>query len=107
MPRDPQRGIAVKSDPCPRCGVDMSVWGRMHTCRPRSAPVASASADDLANNSVSDVANAESMANDMANEPKAPGRNRASSTYRFRNPDKRRLYMRDLMRRRRATGKAA
>ena len=62
---------------------------------------------DMAN--TSRVANelANSMANHMANEPRAPGRNRASSTYRFRNPDKRRPYQRDLMRQRRATGKVA
>jgi hypothetical protein len=49
------------------------------------------------------------MANDtndrLANN--APGRNRASSTYRYRNPDKRRAYQRDLMRQRRAAGRAA
>jgi hypothetical protein len=89
----------VKLDPCPRCGVDMKVWGRMHTCRPRSTAVA--------NNSIGDVANADGMANSVANEPRAPGRNRASPTYRYRNPDKRRACQRDLMRQRRATGRAA
>jgi hypothetical protein len=39
----------------------------------------------------------------MANEPaKAPGLNRASPTNKYRNPTKRRTYMRDLMRQRRA-----
>jgi hypothetical protein len=56
-----------------------------------------------------DVANAHQLANvsmpSMANE--TPGRNRASTTYRYRNPDKRRLYQRDLMRKRRAAGRAA
>jgi hypothetical protein len=85
---------------CKQCGVDMDKWGRMHVCRPRPTAV---SAEHLANSS--DVANAASMANDgLAN---APGRNRASSTYRYRNPDKRRTYQRDLMRKLRATGKAA
>jgi hypothetical protein len=90
-------------DPCPLCGVDVSIWGRLHTCRPRSAATTPARADHLANTSNPDMANADSMANDTP----APGRNRASPTYRYRNPDKRRLYMRDLMRRKRATGRAA
>jgi hypothetical protein len=75
----------------------MEVWGRMHTCRPQSA----ASAEPLANSASRDMANADDMANTV------PGLNRASTTYRYRNPSKRRLYQRDLMRKRRATGMAA
>lgn len=86
----------MKPNPCPLCGVDMSVWGRMHTCRPPSTADTSASAEH--------VANAGSVIEHLANRP---GRNRASTTYRYRNPTKRRLYMRNLMRQRRATGRAA
>jgi hypothetical protein len=44
----------------------------------------------------------------MANEAKMPGRNRSSSTYRYRNPDTRRDYMAAYMRtyRKRANEKA-
>jgi hypothetical protein len=96
----------VKPDLCPRCGIDMSIWGRMHTCRPQ----ATATGGHLANSSNSEVANADCMANSMANEPaKAPGLNRASPTYKYRNPTKRRAYMANYMRtyRKRSTARAA
>jgi hypothetical protein len=59
----------------------------------------------------SHLANVIHMANSsMANEPpKAPGLNRASPTYKYRNPTKRRAYMTDYMRayRKRVTVRAA
>jgi hypothetical protein len=88
------RGGAMP-DPCKLCGVDMDKWGRMHTCNPRQQ----VSVERLANNNRGDVANADSVANDMANTSATTlGRNRASPTYRYRNPDKRRTYMADYMR---------
>jgi len=89
----------MKPDLCSLCGAIRNVEGRVHRCLPlQIAPTASPKAD-VANELAND-------ANDrLANN--TPGRNRASTTYRFRNPDKRRLYMRDLMRQRRAEGKAA
>lgn len=92
---------------CHLCGVDMSVWGRMHTCRPLSTVVTAASAKHLANETSDDTRVANKTTDELANEQTAPGRNRSSTTYRYRNPDKRRAYQRDLMRRRRATGRAA
>ena len=87
--------------PCSRCGVDTDTWGRMHVCRSRVDPEPAAKVTELqtsasptnpvmankvANN---DVANSAHMAN-------------ASSTYRYRNIEKRRTYQRNLMRRKRA-----
>jgi hypothetical protein len=95
----------VKPDPCPLCGANRSVVGRVHRCVPlQVAPAPSRPPPDI------DVANA--LANystvDVANgSAKAQGRNRCSTTYRYRNPDKRRAYQRDLMRQRRAAGRAA
>ena len=57
--------------PCPKCSVDIDVWGRLHICRPR---VVTRSTD---------------VANDVANG--------TSATYRYRDASKRRAYMRDLM----------
>jgi hypothetical protein len=62
---------------------------------------------DVAN----ETSNASRLANKLANATGSnlandtPGRNRASTTYRYRNPDKRRLYQRDLMRQKRAAHK--
>jgi hypothetical protein len=87
----------MKPDPCPLCGANRNVVGKVHRCLPLQI---------VAEPTSTDVANLPSMANEhLANN--TPGRNRASTTYRYRNPDKRRTYMRDLMRRRRASGKAA
>jgi hypothetical protein len=60
---------------------------------------------DVANSTISKSDMANTMAN--ASSGNTPGRNRASTTYRYRNPTKRRLYQRDLMRQRRASGRAA
>ena len=56
-----------------------------------------------------DVANVSQTHEDhMANaSAKAAGRNRASPTYRYRNPNKRREYMAAYMRQRRATERTA
>lgn len=76
----------MKPDPCPLCGKNRAVVGRMHHCVPSQAA------------RLIDVANADSMANDMANDTSTPGRKRSSPTYRYRNPDKRRDYMAAYMR---------
>jgi hypothetical protein len=98
----------MKPNPCLLCGANLNVVGKVHRCVPLQIGTAPTNID-VANEKTSDLANASSMANDandrLANE--TPGRNRASSTYRYRNPDKRRLYMRVLMRQRRAAGRAA
>jgi hypothetical protein len=62
---------------CPHCGANVALVGKMHRCVPRPAePV--------------DVANT------------IRGGDVANTTYRYRDPAKRRAYMRELMRRRRA-----
>ena len=86
---------------CFRCGANLALVGRTHRCVASPADVASvdmANTPHLANKHTADVAIEQS---------KAPGRNRSASTYRYRNSTKRRLYQRDLMRQRRATGRAA
>lgn len=90
----------MKPEPCHICGANLNVVGTRHRCVPRQANVANADhvANGMANNRTADVANGPS---------KPAGLNRASTTYRYRSPDKRRLYMRNLMRQRRATGRAA
>jgi hypothetical protein len=93
---------------CPGCGGNLSLIGRVHRCVPRHVtvpepmlPLPAPPDRHVAN--VSHVANS-GMANTAAS---TPGRKRSSPTYRYRNPDKRRTYQRDLMRQRRATGGAA
>jgi hypothetical protein len=91
----------VKPDPCPHCNANRNVVGKVHRCLPLQIAAERPIDADVAN----DVANTDGMANrDMANGSAA---NRAGSTYRYRNADSRRLYQRDLMRRRRAEGPAA
>ena len=102
--------------PCSRCGVDIETWGRMHVCRPRVDPEPAAKATDTPTpGSPTNPAVANKVANDdvansahMANQERSPGRNRSSSTYRYRHPDKRRDYMAAYMRtyRKRANEKA-
>jgi hypothetical protein len=65
--------------PCKLCGLDLDLVGKSHRCIPRVANTVPV---------VGDVANA------MAN---------SATTYRYRDVAKRRTYMRDLMRRRRAS----
>lgn len=63
---------------CEVCGANLEIVGRRHRCVPMA-------------NIPGDVANSdENMANSVAN------------TYRYRDPEKRRAYMREYMRRRRA-----
>jgi hypothetical protein len=96
---------------CPGCGGNLALIGRVHRCIPRHVtvpdpmlPLPAPPDRHVAN--VIHVAN-DSMANGLANTSSTPGRNRSASTYRYRNPDQRRAYQRDLMRKRRATGRAA
>jgi hypothetical protein len=89
---------------CSDCGLDMELVGTRHRCPPHLVAALQARQTHVAN----DVANANAMANSMANEPRTPGLNRASPTYRYRNPTKRRHYMATYMRayRKRATVRA-
>jgi hypothetical protein len=97
---------------CTACGASTKVVNKTsHERNCRRGPVAwttinphKSAAPDPTSPAKPDVANVIHMANEPAN---APGLNRASPTYRYRNPTKRRVYMRNLMRRRRATGRAA
>ena len=66
------------ADPCPLCGANRDVVGRVHRC--------------VANR---DVANKPTMANAMANRETV-------GTYRYRDAGKRRAYMRAYMRKRRS-----
>jgi hypothetical protein len=65
---------------CPHCGANLALVGATHRCIQRVANT---------------MANASSVANDMANKvrPRA-----GVSTYRYRDADARRGYMRDYMR---------
>ena len=97
------------------CGRSDAIGGRVHTCRHLEGPKWSDAKPTKATKPatvahVSDMANTNHVANviHMANTSVKPaGLNRTSPTYRYRNPTKRRLYMRDLMRRKRATARAA
>jgi hypothetical protein len=87
------------------CGLNDGLIGRRHNCRhpdgPRWSDVnphtssAAAAPVDVAN----DVANTPHVANSSRGPDVANG---SSPTYRYRDPARRRAYMRDLMRRRRA-----
>jgi hypothetical protein len=70
--------------PCKDCGLDLDLVGKSHRCIPRVANT---------------VAVTDDVANTVAN---------ATSTYRYRDVERRRAYMRDYMRRyprqKRATG---
>lgn len=66
---------------CPDCGKNLALVGKAHRCVPRVV-----SQPDMANVAVNN--------GHMAN---------ASTTYKYRNADKRRAYQRDLMRKKRAT----
>jgi hypothetical protein len=63
---------------CKECGLDLDLVGRSHRCVPRVANATQAAAD---------------VANAMANRTR---------TYRYRDVEKRRAYMREFMRRKRA-----
>lgn len=90
-------------DPCKICGRDMALVGRRHNCRPMTNTAGMTNRDpvDMANT----PAMPENMANieppHMANTP-PPAENVANVTYRYRDPEQRRAYMREYMRARRA-----
>jgi hypothetical protein len=105
----------MRPDICLACGGNLALIGRMHRCIPQHVavpepmlPLPTPAERYVANKPISHLANTEGVANGLANTSlDTHGRNRASTTYRYRNPDRRRAYQRNLMRRRRATGKAA
>jgi hypothetical protein len=87
---------------CPDCGANLAIVGRMHRCVAK--PVSNGSpAKSMANS----MANASHVANeDMANRPMKPrSLTPGTTTYRYRNTDQRRIYMRDLTREIRARKK--
>ncbi len=89
----------MSGDQCTICFASLALVGRVHNCRPRpvAAPVpAPLPTSPVANRIESLLANTVANGNGVAN----------SSTYRHRDPTKRRAYMRELMRRRRETAKA-
>lgn len=81
--------------PCQLCGVDMTVWGRLHICRAKPAEQAPAPEPAPA-----------ARKPRMANKP-ARMANTPTGAYRYRDEAKRKVYMRDLMRLKRAKGKKA
>jgi hypothetical protein len=75
-------GPQATMNPCKLCGLNLDLVGRTHRCIQR-------------------VANASPPANDVANAAAIAMAN-ATSTYKYRDVDKRRAYMRDLMKKYRA-----
>lgn len=73
---------------CDRCGANLALVGRAHRC----VPAATAEPD---------VANCVANTSHVANSNRPDVANRSSTTYRYRNPDQRRAYQRELMRKRR------
>lgn len=89
-------------DPCPPfCQADRVLVGRVHNCRPRpvAAPAPAPSPAKPAANRIESL-----VANTVANGDGVANR---STTYRHRDPAKRRAYMCELMRRRRQAAKRA
>jgi hypothetical protein len=82
------------------CRAGPVTWTSNNPHKPSASEPASPAQRDMANDDMANVIH-------MANEANEPGRNRASPTYRYRDADKRRAYQRDLMRQRRASGRAA
>ena len=79
------------SGQCPVCHASYTLIGRMHRCVSQPGSMA-------AQQPVADLADHGANNNHVAN-----GEVTNSSTYRYRNPEARRAYMRNLMRRRRAS----
>jgi hypothetical protein len=73
---------------CHKCGKNLALVGRIHNC----TPLLRAMANNMDNTDV--------MANSMANTPLEPIL--APDAYKYRDPEKRRAYMRELMRKKRA-----
>ena len=108
------------SNICKDCGLSMDFVGRAHRCVPRavnrecvtnSMANSAVNNDDVANkvaNSIEIMANKKSdVANKVANSIEIMANKKSdvaniSSTYRYRDADKRRSYQRDYMRERRA-----
>jgi hypothetical protein len=78
---------------CPKCGLSIALVGRNHSCKPKSK---------IAAKSVSPAAEIEISKSKDKSRQKITG-----TTYRYRNADARREYMREYMRRRRASYAAA
>lgn len=80
----------------------MDVWGRNHICRPNMANTEAYVANNLANTS-----GVEKQRSRLAHNQETAGAAPASATtYEYRDKEKRRAYMRELMRERRRKTKA-
>jgi hypothetical protein len=73
------------------CRAGPVTWTSNNPHKPSAAEPPPPAQSDMANDGMANVIH-------MANEGNTPGRNRASPTYRYRNPDKRRAYMAAYMR---------
>jgi hypothetical protein len=90
----------TNTDPCPICGVDTIKWGKLHICRPRlglerdqeQKPQKQAQADPPP---PSDHKAPEEVVKPV----------QAKGSYRYRDPEKWRAYMREYMARRRTSSK--
>lgn len=89
------------NEKCPDCGYNYSLFGRVHRCRPPKDRM-----DGMANVK-SDMANpVANRLEELANAPYGAAKEvLASKTYQYRNEEKRREYMKEYMRRKRARGK--
>lgn len=91
----------MANDRCPTCGASYALVGRVHRCRV-------ANTVDVANSMANMIAAGEVALTDAPVGPVPAGTTRARTgtrqvpTYRYRDPEKRRAYMRQLMRRKRA-----
>jgi hypothetical protein len=85
----------VKPDPCPLCGKNRAVVGRMHYCVPRH---------EVDNGNGTDI---HTSVINTATASKARSNAERQAKWRAANRDKHRERNRNLMRRRRATEKAA
>lgn len=88
---------------CEICGANLAMVGKMHRCLPRvlAHPVI---VRDAVAGSAPDLDRAEAALPEISAAPRHEAV--PSSTYRYRDPERRREQQRDLMRRRRAEGKA-
>ena len=90
------------SNICKDCGLSMDFVGRAHRCVPRAV-----NRECVTNSMANSAVNNDDVANKVANSIEIMANKKSdvaniSSTYRYRDADKRRSYQRDYMRKRRA-----
>ena len=93
------------NDKCPICGADYSLVGRVHNCRsnPVNSPVSQVNKDGV-NPSVNPQ-EVNKQVNEIRERLEAPVNPHKPGRGAYPNSDKRREYMKEYMRRRRARGK--